>query len=1084
VVTARIVAGGTVTLLLADVEGSTSLWEAEPETMTAAIARLDACVSQVLAAHCGVRPIEQGEGDSFVAVFTRASDAVAAAVDLQRADTDPIRLRIGVHTGEVQLRDEGNYVGPAINRTARLRNIGHGSQTLLSQAVRDLVLDRLPEGAVLLDLGTHRLRDLAQPEHVWQLCHRDLRSEFPPLRSLDAHPHNLPVQLTSFIGRRRELAELRSLLADTRLLTLTGSGGSGKTRLALQLVADVVTDHPDGTWWVELAPVADATLVAPTTARAVGFPDEVGRTALDTIERHVAGRQLLIVLDNCEHFVAECAAMTDQLLRRCPGLRIVATSREPLALSGETTYRVPSLSLPGTEANGSEAVELFVDRARRARPNFGLTPENSSAVEEICQKLDGLPLALELAAARLRALSPRQIADGLGDRFRLLISGSRTALPRQQTLRASVDWSYHLLTDAECVLFRRLSVFAGSFTLDAALAVGASQTLEPHHVFDLLALLVDKSLVVFDDSNDPPRYRLLETIRQYALERLTESGEQGDVRRHHRKFFSATASRIPLLVETDALDQALLDLDNFRAALRWSLDASDVADAVGIVNALFPIWARGRVGEGRSRYDAILPLAGDLDPAMRAWALALSANLDLFAQDTRALVKAEESVALARQLNNKPLLALALANLSIARVHLEGSTDRDAVAEYVALARNSGDPATLGWALYWAAVTLLNAGDISQAAAIADECLEISSSVSGGFIRGAKSMRAMTHAERGEPMEVLATLEGVLEEARRWEDTVSLVLATRGWAQALMGATADAARSCDEAIAIADESGQPLNKEWAVIVRGITALADGDAGNACHYLGEPTVRFGNSGTSAWDIFRRTFLVEALLAAGDVAEARRVADETIAGARERSSYATLGRGLTARARVALAEGIPGDAEALDHKALTLRWELKDRGGTADTLEVLAAVIRPEAACRLLGAAAAIRQACGAVRFKIYDDWHASLVAALRGELGPEPLERLWREGESLSPGEAIAYALRGRGQRKRSSTGWSSLTPSELDVARRVAAGLSNKEVATRLFISARTVQAHLTHIYAKLGISSRVELAREVARRT
>ena len=1066
---------GTVTLLLADVEGSTRLWEEEPETMTEAVARLDAVVAEVMGRHGGARPVEQGEGDSFVAAFARASDAVAAALDLQLAKTAPIRLRIGIHTGEVQLRDEGNYIGPAINRAARLRDMAHGGQIVLSQATADLVVDRLSEHASLRDLGVHRMRDLTRPERVHQLCHPELRSEFPPLRSLDAYPNNLPVQVTTFIGRQAELAELRSLLADTRLLTLTGAGGSGKTRLALQLAADVMTHHADGAWWVDLASVGDGQLVAPTTARTLGFPDEVGRTAIETMERHLVGRRLLVVIDNCEHLIAECASLADQLLHRCDGVAIVATSREPLAIAGETAYRVPSLSLAGGAGQTSEAVELFVDRARRARPGFELTDDNSHVVAEICRRLDGLPLALELAAARLRAFSPQQIADLLEDRFGALAAGSRTALPRQQTLRASVEWSYQLLTDAERVVFRRMAVFAGTFTLDAAVAVGGSDPLEPHHVYDLLALLVDKSLVVFDEANEPPRYRLLEIIRQYALERVAELGEEAAMCRAHRAFFRRSASRLPMLISRDQGDQILLDLDNFRAAMRWSLANDEVEAAVAIVNALAPIWVRGRTTEGRSWYDLILPRAAALDPATRARVLGLSSNLDVLAQDPAAVAKAEDCVALARELGYKPGLAMAMANLSIARMNLDGHVDRESVASYVALAREAGDPSALAWTLYTAAVTMLNAGDPSGAMACADECLEVSTRHALAFGRGPRTVRAAALVARGEPLAALAALdEDVVEDARRAQDGVSFVLATLGWAKALRGLTPEAERLCDEAMAIAEEAGQPLNREWAKLLRGVAALAAGDVPTACDYLSQ---LHGIVADTA------TYLAEARLAAGDVAEARRIADEMIATSRARSSFVALSGSLLARSRVALAEGDLRDAEVHAHEALGLRLKFGDRAGTADTLEVLGACAPAAPACRLLGAASSIRAACGAVRFTIYDSWYSSAVGALHAELGEEAVEQLWREGAAMTLEEATAYARRGRGERRRVSSGWASLTPAEQDVVRLLGEGMTNKEIAARLFISPRTVQAHLTHVYTKLDVTSRVQLANEATQR-
>src|SRR6202012_1166902 len=464
---------GTVTLLLADVEGSTRLWESQPQEMTAALVRLNSVVSDVIAAHDGVRPVEQGEGDSFVAAFARASDALAAALEMQRAPLAPIRLRIGLHTGEIQLRDEGNYAGPTINRTARLRDLGHGGQTLLSGATEAMVLDALPPDAWLSELGAHEVRGVPRPERGVQLCHPDLLNEFHPLRTLkNVAVQHLPVALTSFVGRNTELPQLRELLTQNRLVTLTGAGGAGKTRLAIEVAGQLAGEFGDGVWYVDLAPITDPELVPVTVARALGLPDQPGRSTMDILTRFLADRQMLVVLDNCEHLLDASAALTDTMLGAAAGGTLLGTSREPIGGGGEGRWRVPSLSL------ADEAIELFTDRARRARPEFVVTDDNAAVVAEICARLDGLPLAIELAAARVRALSLAEILESLHDRFRLLTGGARTAVRRQQTLRASVDWSHALLTEPERVLFRGLAAFLGGFDFDAAQTVASGGAVE------------------------------------------------------------------------------------------------------------------------------------------------------------------------------------------------------------------------------------------------------------------------------------------------------------------------------------------------------------------------------------------------------------------------------------------------------------------------------------------------------------------------------------------------------------------------------------------------------------------------------
>src|ERR1700693_3917493 len=654
---------GTVTLLLADVEGSTRLWETQAEVMTAAIARLNRVVCDVVAAHHGVRPVEQGEGDSFVAAFARASDTVAAALELRRAPLAPIRLRIGVHTGEVQLRDEGNYAGSTINRTARLRDLAHGGQTVLSGATESLVLDRLPEGAWLTDLGAHPLRDLPRPERGVQLCHPDLVNEFPPLRvSGTVVSTRLPVQLTSFVGRDAQGTQLRELLAQNRVVTLTGAGGVGKTRLAIQVAAAMAGEFSDGVWWVDLAPITDPALVAVTVARALGLPDQPGRSTMDTLLRFVRDRQMLVVLDNCEHLLDASAELVVAVLSGAARLTVLATSREAIGVAGEVSWRVPSLSLDG------EALELFADRARHARPDFTLTDDNAAAVGEICARLDGVPLAIELAAARVRALSPPEILDSLHDRFRLLTGGARTAVRRQQTLRASVDWSHALLTEPERVLFRRLAVFLGGFDLAAAQAVAGGGDVQRYQVLDQLTLLVDKSLVVADDSGGRTRYRLLETVRQYALEKLGESGEGDAGRAVHRDNYTSRAALLDAPPGRDyeqRIEQADTEIDNLRAAFAWSRENSDVELALTLASSLQPLWlARGRIREGLTWSDAALADLGaqhaEVAPAVLAQALADSAMLGLWVGAAESLDQAQHALVIARDLDEPALLARAL----------------------------------------------------------------------------------------------------------------------------------------------------------------------------------------------------------------------------------------------------------------------------------------------------------------------------------------------------------------------------------------------------------------------------------------
>ena len=1076
---------GMATLLLADVEGSTRLWDTQPDEMTAAVARFNQTVSEVIAAHGGVRPVEQGEGDSFVAAFARASDAVACALELQRAPLAPIRLRIGVHTGEVQLRDEGNYAGPTINRTARLRDLAHGGQTVLSGATEDMVVDRLPAGAWLIDLGTHPLRDLPRPERVVQLCHPDLRDDFPPLRTAKAVvSQNFPVQLTNFVGRGAQMTDLEKLLVDNRLVTLTGAGGAGKTRLAVEIAARIAAEFGDGVWYVDLAPVTHPGIVPVAVARAFGLPDQPGRSTMDTLLRFVRDRQMLVVLDNCEHLLDASAELVVALLGAAPGLTLLATSREPIGVAGEVSWRVPSLSLDG------EAIELFTDRARRARPDFAVEADNAPAVGEICRRLDGMPLAIELAAARVRALSVAEILEGLRDRFRLLTGGARTAVRRQQTLRASVDWSHALLTEPERVLFRRLAVFLGGFDLDAAQAVAGGGDVERYQVLDLLTLLVDKSLVVAENSGGRTHYRLLETVRQYALEKLAESGEADAIRSRHRDHYTGLAALLDAPAGSDyeqRLEQAESEIDNLRAAFLWSRENSDVERALALASSLQPLWlARGRFREGLAGFDAALTEDNahhaEVAPAVRARALADRAVLATLMGAADCLDQAQEALAIAREVDDPALLARALTACSVIAVFANPEAARAYFAEAIGLARALDDRWRLSQLLAWQAVGAAIAGDPIAGRAAGQEGRDLAEAIGDRFhSRQCRWSLAVAQVMQGDLAGAVAQLGAVAAEAEAAHDVFykAQSLMSQSHILAFQGETGAARAAADAAIEAASELGPIVagNVYWALVV---VALAAGDVAAAL-----------DASEAAWQPYSalpaaaalgRTYYTQAALAGGDLIAARRWADEAVATA----TGWWLMSALTTRARLAIVQGESEPAERDAHDALAIAASMQAQLGVSETLECLA-VLAGEAgshreAARRFGAAESIRQRIGAVRLKIYDAGYEASVAALRDAMGENEFDSAWGEGAALSTEEAIAYAQRGRGERKRPTSGWASLTPTERDVVQLVSEGLANNDIATRLFVSPRTVQTHLTHVYTKLGLTSRVQLAQEAAR--
>ena len=768
---------GTVTFLFTDIEQSTRLWEEQPDQMAAALAQHDRILTSIIESAGGY--LFSSAGDSHAAAFRRASQALHAAIAgqlaLQNVTVDglPLPVRMAVHTGEALERD-GDYFGPVLNRAGRLRDSAHGGQILLSHAVEELVGDELPGQVSLLDLGEHRLRDLTRPERIYQLTHPELPATYPPLHTLDAN-NNLPIQLTSFVGRDQEVAEVHQLLRSSRLVTLTGAGGCGKTRLAIEAAASLLEQFPDGVWFVDLAPLTDPELVIGTTTRSLGLTEPRSRRSLDVLVEFIRTRTALMVLDNCEHLLEAVTQLTTKLIRAAPQLRVLATTRQPLGLKGESIWPVPPLRIPAEdtpidELQDFESVRLFQERAMSARPGFRITDANGEAVRRICRRLDGIPLALELVTALLRVLSTAMIADRLEISFTVLGSAGSDGPPHQRTLEATLDWSFDLLTQEEQKLLIRISVFAGGWTLEAAEQVCSGDGIDIAEVLELIFGLADKSMVVVGDGLLGTRYRLLEPLRQYASKKLVESGEEADFRRRHAEHFARLAEEAFYQLigpeEVQWLDRLEDEVDNLRAALAWHLETGETQQGQLMAGALYRFFGRSlRDLENRNwlqrmldadqtqsqpRARALLGLSTVSGVTVLERASLLDEALELYrrfgpeyeletARNNRGVWASAmgdwqlaanlhgEGLDLARQRGDDVYIAMVAANLSELKADWEGEFDAAAVLaeEAARAARKFGSAFAIHTALRSLAKVARCRGDFPAAIAALKEALEI-----------------------------------------------------------------------------------------------------------------------------------------------------------------------------------------------------------------------------------------------------------------------------------------------------------------------------------------------------------------------
>ncbi len=1035
---------GTITFLFTDIEGSTKLWEEQPDTMRLALARHDALLRAAIETNSGT--VFKTIGDAFCAAFHTAPQALEAALSAQQSlhqvkagvGFGLLKVRMALHTGTAEQRD-GDYFGQPLNRVARLLAVGHGGQVLLSEATQAVTGNSLPAGTSLRDLGLHRLKDLQQPEQVWQLTAPNLPSDFPPLRSLSLYDNNLPQQVTSFIGREKELAEVENLLTKTRLLTLTGSGGTGKTRLSLQVVADRLEDYPDGVWLVELAPLGDPSLIPQTVAAVLGVRETPGDTLTDTLTAALNEKRLLVLLDNCEHVLDACARLADTLLRSCPHVRILASSREGLGIAGESAYRVPSLSLPDLKQpitleslSHYESVRLFVERAVAVKSDFSVTLQNASALASVCSRLDGIPLAIELAAARIRSMTVEELGKRLDDRFRILTGGSRTALPRQQTLRALIDWSYNLLEANQKTLLARLCVFAGGWTLEAAEGVCSGESVEAWEMLDLLTALADKSLVIAEVQGETTRYRLLETVRQYARDRLAESEAGRSAREMHRDYFLTLAEDIqPKLngpEQAHWLDVLETEHDNLRVALTFCLEEGEGERAeeseekgLRLGAALQVFWhVRGHVSEGREQLAALLshPAAQRRTKA-RADALNGAGGL-AYNQGDYASARSlyEESLRIRQELGDKQGIAGSLNNLGfVAVAHGNYTSARTLCEEALIINREIGNRA-------WEANNLFNLGNVAKdkgdyvsARDLLEESLIIRREL------GDKSGIANSLNGLG----VVARTQGDYASARSlYEESLGIYreLGNRGGiagslnnlgnAAEAQGDYASARTLLQEALEIQWELGDKRHIANSLNNLGNVARAQGDYASARTLYEEALTlnrKIGSRASEAMSLGNLGIVAEAQ---GDYASARILYEESLRFRRELGDKRGIANSLNNLGLVAEAQGDYASARILLEESLRFRRELGDKHGIAIALEAFASLAFKEEtgdrASRLWGSASALREEMGSPLPPNEREKQERELTATREALGEEAFAAAWEEGRTMILEQAMAYAL--------------------------------------------------------------------------